>query len=417
MADLTVAKRPADASISAFFRARRFIGAKDRSAIAETVYDVLRNHAKLHWWLKYLTHSEQADARRLLMLYLSLVKKQAASTIGRLFDGEKYAPNFLDEAERKFLNDLTGRTLLHPQMDEAVALECPAWAYPQLKEHFGAALQAEMRAMLLPAPLDIRINPVKTTREAVLENLKAEGIKAAATPFSPLGIRVQGRPAISQLALYKDGSIEIQDEASQLVALLADVKPGQSVVDFCAGAGGKTLALAALMQNKGRVIACDVLGKRLEKAKLRFRRAGLHNIDTRELKNAHDQWVKHSAGKYDRVLVDAPCSGSGTWRRNPDARWNQLGPSLDELQGMQKDILASAARLVKTGGKLIYATCSILPQENQKQIEMFLDDHKDFTLAPAATLALGVEGLGNYLVLTPARHKTDGFFAAVMEKV
>lgn len=418
LTEIEAAARPADASVSAFFRSRRFIGAKDRKAIADMAYDCIRHHAKLRWWLGYLDKKATVDAaapvdfRRLLLLYTMLVKNQSASNAARLFTGEPYAPAMLDAGERDFVNGLTGRTLLHPQMDEATQSECPAWAYPMLKAAYGSGFKAEMAALLKPAPSDVRINPLKTTREAVLEALHKEGMNAEPTPLSPLGIRVQGRPALAQLDLYKNGAIEIQDEGSQLIALLVDAKPGQAVVDFCAGAGGKTLALAAMMENKGRVIACDVLEKRLEKAKLRFRRAGLHNIDTRVLVNEKDQWIKHSAGKYDRVLVDAPCSGSGTWRRNPDAKWKMLGPSLASLRESQKNILAAAARLVKNGGRLIYATCSLLAEENQQQVETFLAEHPSFRLVPVASILPALTG--DTMQQTPAQHQTDGFFCAVL---
>ena len=220
------------------------------------------------------------------------------------------------------------------------------------------------------------------------------------------------------LPLLQSGAAEIQDAGSQLVALLVDAKPGQRVVDFCAGAGGKTLAISAQMKNKGRIVACDVLANRLKRGAERFRRAGLHNIDLRPLKNENDPWIKRHRNSFDRVLVDAPCSGTGTWRRNPDARWNALGPGLEKLVPLQASILASAARLVKPGGRLIYATCSMLPIENEKQIETFLAAHPDFRPLNYTDVLEGIApNPGPYLMLTPAQHETDGFFAAVMERV
>ncbi|HCM84239.1 MAG TPA: rRNA cytosine-C5-methylase, partial [Rhodospirillaceae bacterium] len=210
-------------------------------------------------------------------------------------------------------------------------------------------------------------------------------------------------------------------EGSQLIAFLLGAKPGEAVVDFCAGAGGKTLAIAAQMNNKGRVVACDISDKRLSNARTRFTRAGLNNIQTRVLSSENDKWVKRSAGTFDRVLVDAPCSGTGVWRRNPDARWKNLGPTLDELLTLQGSILRSAARLVKPGGTLVYATCSLLPDENQMQVEKFLAAHPDFTLVPIAeawqtamAVPLAPSITGEMMALTPGRHETDGFFAAVM---
>ena len=240
--------------------------------------------------------------------------------------------------------------------------------------------------------------------------------------MSPYGIRVAERPALNALPMLKNGLVEIQDEGSQLVALMVDAKPGQRVVDFCAGAGGKTLAIAAEMKNKGHIMACDVMAGRLKRSTERFRRAGLHNIEVKALKDERDPWVKKHKAGFDRVLVDAPCSGTGTWRRNPDARWKHLGPGLEQLLALQAGILDSAARLVKPGGRLVYATCSLLPEENEQQIEAFLASHPDFTLVSAVDIlqrygikspaANGVQ----YLSLTPLQDQTDGFFAAAMER-
>jgi 16S rRNA (cytosine967-C5)-methyltransferase len=235
---------------------------------------------------------------------------------------------------------------------------------------------------------------------------------------------MDGRPSIMAHPLYKDGAIEIQDEGSQLVALMADARPGQEVVDFCAGAGGKTLAMAAAMNNKGRVIASDVLANRLNRAKERFRRAGVHNIQTHPITGETDPWIKRHKGRFDRVLVDAPCSGTGTWRRNPDQRWRSLGPGLADLIPLQGRLLQSASRLVKPGGRLIYATCSMLPAENEDHAEAFLSANPDFTLVPSADVwrtAVWPEGgpevpTEPYLRLTPATHDTDGFFAALFER-
>jgi 16S rRNA (cytosine967-C5)-methyltransferase len=261
-----------------------------------------------------------------------------------------------------------------------------------------------MRAMLSQAPLDLRVNIIKARRDEVLGELKKDGFDAHAGKTAPYAIRVFGRPQIAQHPLFKEGYIEIQDEGSQMVAVVADAKPGEQVADFCAGAGGKTLALAANMDNKGRVVALDVLGGRLMRAKERFRRAGLHNIETRELTSERDKYVKRHQGHFDLVLVDAPCTGTGTWRRDPDKRWRQLGPGISALVPLQKSILDSASRMVKPGGRLVYATCSLLPEENERQVENFLREHHDYSLSR------------DFLKLTPAQNDTDGFFAAVMVK-
>jgi 16S rRNA (cytosine967-C5)-methyltransferase len=410
---LKVADRPSDTVISAYFRSRRFIGSKDRAAISAMTYDILRHHARLSWWASYMDR-EDATARVQVILYLSLVKRQVIAAIRDVFSGDKFAPPRLDDVEAQFLEKMEGRTLFHPEMPPSAMLECPPWAYSKLEAAFGSRLKDELAAMMEPAPLDLRVNSLKASREDVLEQLKALGLVAEATAYSPFGLRLQSRPAITQTDLYKNGLIEIQDEGSQLVAALVQAKAGMSVVDFCAGAGGKTLALAATMNNKGRIVACDVMDRRLERSRERFRRAGAHNIELHPLKNENDQWVKRNEGKYDCVLVDAPCSGTGTWRRNPDARWKNLGPRLDELLGLQSRILISAARLVKAGGRLVYATCSLLPEENEAQVEAFLAAQTAFRLVDSQAAEITAEK--SFLKTTPARHGTDGFFGAVMER-
>ncbi len=409
--------RPADALTSAYFRARRYIGSKDRGAISALLYAVLRHQARLDWWLEKSKITPSPRGR--FLSYLRLVEKMTVKEIVGLCDGKKFAPAMTTLAEEKYIEKLKGHTLIHPSMPEAVLGECPAWAIEGLKARFGKKMADELQALLEPAPLDLRANTMKITRDDALAELKKLGLKAEKTPYSPFGIRVKERPSLGEIALLKQGAIEIQDEGSQLVALALAPKPGERVVDFCAGAGGKTLAISMLMKNKGHIIACDVLENRLKRSTERFRRAGFHNIETKPLKSERDPWVKHHKEKYDRVLVDAPCSGTGTWRRNPDSRWRGLGPGLEALLPLQASILDSACRLVRPGGRLVYATCSLLPEENEKQIERFLDNHPDFKLVPiqqASPDLADLPKMGDTLSLSPAAHGTDGFFAAVMER-
>jgi 16S rRNA (cytosine967-C5)-methyltransferase len=277
----------------------------------------------------------------------------------------------------------------------------------------------------------LRVNPLKADRDTARRALAAEHIDADPTRWSPLGLRVAHRVPLAGTAAFKDGLVEVQDEGSQIAALLADARPGMRVVDFCAGAGGKTLALAAAMRNRGKLVACDTAEWRLERAGKRLRRAGISNVERRALSSERDPWVKHHApkgkeGGFDRVFVDAPCLGIGSWRRNPDAKWRSSPQDLAELIERQHAILDSAARLVKPGGRLIYATCSLLREENEAQVETFLDAHGDFMLYPAARA--WAETIGgdypqsdrpagdNYLRLTPAAHGTDGFFVALFER-
>lgn len=418
LTEIDATPRPADAVMSAYFRARRYIGSKDRTAVAETAYAILRRHARLNWWLAKEGHANTPRARVIANAVLG--DQRPAGAIAKMFTGDRFAPDLLTREESVLLGALENHTLEHPGMPDAVRVECPEWAEAPMRAALGNRFAVEMAALLDAAPLDLRVNAVKANRDKARAALAKAGITATPTQWSPLGLRVQGRPPLGQVDAFKNGLVEIQDEGSQLVAFAVAPKPGDQVVDFCAGAGGKTLALAALMNNKGRVVACDVLAGRLKRAAERFRRAGLHNIEAKPLSSARDPWVKRHKRKFDRVLVDAPCSGTGTWRRNPDSRWRVLGPGLEQLVPLQAEILDSAARLVKPGGRLVYATCSLLPEENEGQIAAFLATHPDFTVKPVAEVwaeeSVGTTppADGPYLRLSPGRHDTDGFFAAVL---
>jgi 16S rRNA (cytosine967-C5)-methyltransferase len=417
MHEVDSAARPADAVVSAWFRARRSIGDKDRSHISELLYALLRHHARLGWWLT--KHGREHGPRNRLLAWLALDEGMTRGQVEGLFTGEKSAPAVLEAHERALLTKLQGCTIDHPSMPDEVRVECPSWALEPLRRRFQDAFGWEMAALLTAAPLDVRVNPIKSTRDVMLRALRDIGLEAEASRMAPYGIRVHKRPSLASLPMLKSGEVEIQDEGSQLVAMLLDARAGERVVDFCAGAGGKTLAIGAQMANKGHIIACDVLEGRLKRAAERFRQAGLHNIETRLLASETDRWVKRHKGGFDRVLVDAPCSGTGTWRRNPDARWRtQEEQGLDNLLSLQARILASAARLVKPGGRLVYATCSMLPEENEHQVAAFLAAHPAFEAVPLGETALPQISSAHpdYLSLTPARHDTDGFFAAVMRR-
>ena len=407
--------RPADGVANDFFRARRFIGSGDRRAVSERVWRVLRAWRRLAWWL------DRAGAHassRLLVGASLLTEGWALSGVAQAFSGGQYAQATLTGPERTALAAIEGHTLDHPDMTEAVRLELPDWIAPRLAARFGSALAVEAAALTAPAPLDLRTNLLKTTREAARAALAAEGIEAAPTLFSLWGLRVGGRRSITVGAAFQAGLIEIQDEGSQVIAALADARPGMRVADLCAGAGGKTLAMAMTMDNRGYLLACDVSTRRLESAAVRLRRAGVSNVE-RHVLVAGDKLAKRRAGGFDRVLVDAPCTGTGTWRRNPDARLRLTEQDLTELVAKQMAILDTGAKLVRAGGKLIYATCSLLPEENEAQVTAFLARHPDFTPIPperAWNLPGPVPALGAFLALTPARHGTDGFFAAVLRK-
>lgn len=406
--------RPADAVVSGWLRGRRDLNDADRGELVELLYAVLRGQARLSWHLG--KQRRAPTARNRLLAWLALSEGKTREQVQRLFNGGRFAPAALTEGESTLVGRLQGGTLAHPEMSEAVRGECPDWAWASLQARFGDAFDHEMAAMLRPAPLDLRVNPLKASRQAVLDALRRIGFEAQPCPMAPYGIRLPRRLSLARLPMLKTGEAEIQDEGSQLVAMLVGAQAGERVVDFCAGAGGKTMAIAADMAGKGVVIACDVQEGRLKRATQRFRGAGLHNVQTRLLSSERDKWVKRHKGGFDRVLIDAPCSGTGTWRRNPDARWRTEGAGLETLLPLQAEILASAARLVKPGGRLVYATCSLLPAENEAQVDAFLAAQPDFRVAPLREVAPQITNSSHpdYLSLTPARHDTDGFFAAVL---
>jgi 16S rRNA (cytosine967-C5)-methyltransferase len=412
MCDVESAPRPADAVISAWFRTRRSFDESDRGSILELLYALLRHRARLGWWLE--RHGQRDIPRNRLLAWLTLAEGKTPDQIKRLLDGAVA----LTGPESALLVKMKGSTIVHPDMPEEVRVECPAWALAPLQRRFGEAFGAEMAATLTPPPLHLRVNPIKATRESVLRDLKDIGLPAKATRLAPYGIRLHERLSLARLPGLKSGEIEIQDEGSQIVAQLVDARPGERVVDFCAGAGGKTLAIAAQMNNKGHVVACDVNEARLKRCAERLRGAGIHNAETRVLASETDRWVKRHKGGFDRVLVDAPCSGTGTWRRNPDARWRAPDLGLENLVVLQARILASAARLVKPAGRLVYATCSMLSEENEAQVAAFLAAHPDFFVVPLREVAPQVTDSAHpdHLSLTPLRHETDGFFAAILQR-
>ncbi|RAI55983.1 RsmB/NOP family class I SAM-dependent RNA methyltransferase [Roseicella frigidaeris] len=419
-------RRPADAVATEFFRARRYIGGGDRREIGERVWGVVRQRLRLDWWLARV--GARPSPRLLAAAGLLLLEGLALPEVLRAFPGGQYAAEPLNPPEERLLRALAaahaeagGSGLLHPAMPETVRLNLPDWVLPGLRARFGDRLEEEAAAMEQPAPLDLRANLLKTTREAAAAALAAEGFETLPTRWSPWGLRLPARRPVTATTAFTEGLIEVQDEGSQLIALLADARPGLRVADLCAGAGGKTLALAASMRNKGRITACDVSAVRLEGAVRRLRRAGVDNAE-RHLFAAGDRWAKRRAGQFDRVLVDAPCTGTGTWRRNPDARLRTGSADLRELVAKQHEILDSAGELVRPGGKLVYATCSLLPEEDEEQVNAFLGRRPDFALLPLAEAwrAAGGEGAppaeGDHLLTSPARHGTDGFFAAVLQR-
>lgn len=393
---------PADGTLSRYFRDHPKLGSRERGVVAEAVYGLLRNKAV------YTSFAESGNGPTMRrMTLLGLADAVGVESLGGLTEEETEWLNHVMQIDRTLLP-----SLLRSNM--------PEWLFEKLVARDGEAAALELaHAVNQPAPLDLRVNAIKATREDVITALAEAPILCEPTPYAPLGIRIIKKPALQNLPLFKNGSIEVQDEGSQLLSQIVGAKRGEMVVDFCAGAGGKTLSLGAAMRNTGRLYAFDISEKRLAKLKPRLARSGLSNVHPVQIAHENDAKVKRLAGKIDRVLVDAPCSGLGTLRRNPDVKWRQTPQSLVELNEKQASILAGAARLVKAGGRLVYATCSILDEENEAIVASFLASRDDFILIPMSEVLAEQKidlQMDNYLKLSPALHHTDGFFAAVLER-
>ena len=393
---------PADATLSTFFRANPDMGMRDRAFVAEGVFAYLRRKRSLEGL------AGSAHPRHLA---LAVVLREGSGSVRDL-------AGVANHAELEWLAALKGR--LRDPLPPAVAADVPDWLWERLGAAYGDDERAALtRAWQSAAPFDLRVNPLRTRREDALAALQAEGFDVAPTPFAPLGLRVQGRPSLARHPWIVDGRLEVQDEGSQLIGHLVAPRRSDMVVDFCAGAGGKTLLLGALMRSQGRLYAFDVSAPRLERLAPRLARSGLSNVHPQRLASERDTRVKRLAGKIDRVLVDAPCTGLGTARRNPDLKWRQRETDVAELAAKQARILAAAAMLVKPGGRLVYATCSVLPEENDAIVDGFLAATSEFVQVDAAAeLARASIPLdtGPRLRVLPHRHGTDGFFAAILER-
>jgi 16S rRNA (cytosine967-C5)-methyltransferase len=393
---------PADTTLSRYFRENTRLGGRERGAIAEAIYAILRNRSL---FTDFAESGSGASMRRLALLGLFEVY------------GIDALPGLSDE-ETDWLHRYAQLDRNH--LPPAKRLSMPQWLLDKLSAQYGEEEAYKLAdALNQPAPLDLRVNTMKANREDVIAELATAPIKAEPTPYAPLGLRIRNKPALQNLPLFKSGAIEVQDEGSQVLAQLLGARRGEMVVDFCAGAGGKTLAIGALMRNTGRLYAFDVSEKRLAKLKPRMARSGLSNVHPTVIAHERDAKIKRLAGKIDRVLVDAPCSGLGTLRRNPDVKWRQNPEGITEMHAKQSAILDGAARLVKGGGRLVYATCSLMEEENEGVVQEFLASHADFALVPMgqvlAEQRIPLE-MGDYLKMLPHVHQTDGFFAAVLER-
>ncbi|PWT72544.1 MAG: SAM-dependent methyltransferase [Proteobacteria bacterium] len=394
--------RPADAALKLFFRDHHELGQHDRGFVAELVFCVLRN-------LRLLEHEAGTPTpRRLALLAL-------ATQFG--FSVRELSP-LISRSEETLL--ATSRATDLEQLPPQVRFSVPDWLYDGLSRQMTATEVASLaRALLQSAPLDLRVNTMLADRKSVLSQFEAEGIAASVTPFSPVGVRLAEKSALQRHALFVAGKVEVQDEGSQLLAYLLAPRRREMVVDFCAGAGGKTLALGAMMHSEGRVYAFDTAEKRLANLSPRLRRSGLSNVHPQLIDSETDPRVRRLTGKIDRVLVDAPCSGLGTLRRNPDLKWRQNPQAITEMVEKQRSILAAASRLVKPGGRLIYATCSLLEVENDAVVDAFLSAHPEFS-SLSSSEALRAQRIeldtGERFRVFPHLHGMDGFFAALMER-
>lgn len=412
---ITEERRPADDIVRAWFQARRFVGSKDRRAIRERVYATLRALTRLDW---HIGEAEKTARTRVLAAVV-LEGDEAADH----FDGSKHGPAVLSADEQAIADRLKGKTLDDPAMPDHVQVELPAWLADKLRPVYGEAFLDEAAALNTPAPMDLRVAVGRVSRDQALKALAKEGIETYPTDISPLGLRLGAHTDIGRSQAFRKGFIEVQDEGSQLLSLLVGAKANMKVLDYCAGAGGKTLAIADRMgltdgMSTSELVAADIDEKRLARMDQRLKRAKLQGKIKQVVLDGTEQ-----LGPFDRVLVDAPCSGSGTWRRHPEQKKRLTEERLAELMTMQTQVLAKAADLTAPGGRLIYATCSLLREENEDRIEAFLKAHPAFHIVPiqqawAETLKKVdlPEMSGDYLRLTPLSHGTDGFFVAVLER-
>jgi len=388
---------PLDRSLHHYFARRRYIGSKDRNAIRGHVYQVIRHYLPLEWWLEESRLFTKGSPRLLSIAALVLADKLDMKQINELFSGDKYQPHSLIDEEQELVRTLEGQSMISEDQPLNVQVNCPDWIFEKTED-------ADLfRALNEEAPFDMRANILKGSFDAVHESLSSSVENITKIPGLESGLRAPRRLPIDQLKMFKDGWVEVQDAGSQKVCELMDVTPGQRVLDFCAGAGGKSLSLASRMENKGQIYLSDTSEKRLARAKVRLKRAGVHNYMIHALSSETDGWVKKHRNKFDVVVVDAPCTGTGTWRRNPEARFRYDEESLAEMTDLQARILNSAQRCVKPGGKLYYITCSVLADENQIQAKDFVKENEAFALTKDTQLLPHVDD-------------TDGFYIAEFQK-
>ncbi len=419
------ARTAADSLLRAYFRPRRYAGSKDRRAVGERVFAVIRHRARLDWWIAGAAGIMEPSPRLRVLAALMILDGTSLEAAKTLFSGEGHAPPPLDPEETGLAEHLADKPLHHDAMPIGVVHEVPQWLDGPLQDLWGDAFEREMAALNGQASVDLRVNTARVSREQARKSLSIDHVKSEPTALSPHGLRLTERSRLEDTRAFKKGLLEVQDEGSQLIALLCDARPGMTVVDYCAGAGGKTLALADIMglqgdaPGQGSLIACDVTAKRLAAMGPRLKRCGVTGV--RQIPLDEPDALAGLSRTADRVLVDAPCSGIGAWRRQPEARWRLTPERLAEHEEQQREVLRAAAGLVKPGGRLIYATCSLLPSENEEQVAAFLRATPDFTPLPVAPIwhsqiQAPCPSQDDALILSPAATGTDGFYCAVLER-
>ena len=407
---------PADVIISEYFRRRRYAGSGDRRKIREIVYVVLRNLGILKYWL-IESGGDQDDPR--LWLIISILLEEPEN-LGSYFIGGRFGPAAISAIEKELIEHLESRINSQKAPDARWALlNCPKWILEYFDRAFRDSCDIELMALNAKAPVDLRVNSLKTTREKLQSYLRGEGHDFSLTSLSPIGLRSMNWSPLLDTKAFKDGLFEVQDESSQILASVVGAQPGERIVHLCAGAGGKTLALAMMMKNEGEIIAADAFDYRLRRSRSRIERAGVSIISEFSVESSI---LAETIDPVDRVLIDAPCSGSGVWRRNPEVRWQLTPEKLCKYKETQKQLFHDGSRLVRSGGWLVYATCSLFLEENEEQVDSFLKTHKNFRLVSANEVLGNNENLSScinncgYLRMSPAQNKTDGVFAAIFEK-
>ena len=407
-------REPADTVISEYFRRRRYAGSGDRRFIRKLVYNSLRHMGFLTWQLK----ETGADSHNSRNLMIANIIANNPSELESIFCDNRFSAGVLSDQEVQLTQRLKSQNKLN-NIPQWAKYNCPEWLLEKFISNFPDTYKNELGALNISAPIDLRVNDLKSSRELVQAYLKDDGYLFSPTPLSLLGLRSSIWSPLLNTKSYKDGLFEIQDEGSQMIAFAVNAKPGEKIADLCAGAGGKSLALAAMMKNEGQIIAADISSSRLNRIKPRIKRAGINIINSAPFDASS---LAQAIDPVDRVLIDAPCSGTGTWRRHPEARWRLNPEQLEDYVKVQADLLCDGAKLVRPGGWVIYATCSLLKEENEDQVNSFLNNNEDFVRLPVKEylddqqlMLTGLDSESN-LSLSPARNNTDGVFVAVFEK-